>query len=297
MQNLKQITELWFHGSPVDYVITTAVILRTIYSIFSTGSACHSEEEMFCLNGASLWSCAQHVQQYYCPQSQYTTSIPVTRARWSRPSWILCNCRKPFGEYTVYPKYRGDCLTIPIFQAYVWDLMMFMPDEYRILRRSRFSVPTVAYLLSRSVVQHSRPFLLLKFEYSVGTLGSCIGETVFQGGRGAWSITWTNHLIHWIVAPVADCKTIDYIVESLYILSLSSTSLLFFSRVRAVYGNSKIITIFFGLMWASTVGMSTLILVSVDTEVSLSVLLSICQCGAKTLIFSRGTYPAHWSDK
>ena len=111
---------------------------------------------MFCFNGASLWSCTHHVQQYHCPQSQYTTSIPVTRARWACPRFFLCNCRKPFGEYIVYPKYRGGRLTIPAFQAYVWDWMMFMPDEYRILRTSRFSVPTVAYLLSRSVAQHSK---------------------------------------------------------------------------------------------------------------------------------------------
>jgi len=161
--------------------------------IFSIGGACHSEEAMFCLNGRS---CAHHVQQYHCPQSQYTTSILITRACWSRPRLFLCSCRKPFGENTIYPKYQGDW-PFPLFQAYVWDWMMVMPDEYRILRRSRFSVPTVAYILSRSVVQHSKLCLLLTFGYSVGTLGLCVSATVFQGDQGcfrAWPTAWTNHL-------------------------------------------------------------------------------------------------------
>jgi hypothetical protein len=104
--------------------------------------------------------------------------------------------------------------------------------------------------------------------------------------------------LHWIVAPVADCQTLQYIIGSFFALALSSTSLLFFSRVRAVYGNSKIITVFFGLMWVSTVGLSFLTLVSVESKVSWSVLLTLnLPMWGQNSDLSRGTYPAHRSDK
>ncbi|KIM78349.1 hypothetical protein PILCRDRAFT_75720, partial [Piloderma croceum F 1598] len=69
-----------------------------------------------------------------------------------------------------------------------------------------------------------------------------------------------------IVAPVADCQTLQNILGSFFALGLSSTSLLFLSRVRAVYDNSKIITAFFGSMWVATLGLSTIIPLSIDGE-------------------------------
>ena len=41
-------------------------------------------------------------------------------------------------------------------------------------------------------------------------------------------------------------------------LAMSSTSLLFLYRVRAVYSNSNVITGAFGFLWAATAGLSAL---------------------------------------
>jgi hypothetical protein len=90
-----------------------------------------------------------------------------------------------------------------------------------------------------------------------------------------------------IVAPVADCQALQNILGSFFALGLSSTSLLFLSRVRAVYGNSKIITAFFGSMWVATLGLSIIVPLSIDGEVSRSILLSVHLRGGRILIVSR----------
>lgn len=47
-------------------------------------------------------------------------------------------------------------------------------------------------------------------------------------------------------------------------LAVPSTSLLFFFRVRAVYGNSKIITAFFGFVWVAILGLSVLVPMAIN---------------------------------
>ena len=56
-------------------------------------------------------------------------------------------------------------------------------------------------------------------------------------------------------APIGDCKSGKYILW-LYPLQMSSTTLLFFVRVRAVYRDSKWIIVFFFLMWLVVSGTS-----------------------------------------
>ena len=51
------------------------------------------------------------------------------------------------------------------------------------------------------------------------------------------------------VAPVAHCHAFTLALGSLIILVFPSTCALFFLRVRAVYCNGKLITIFFGVLW------------------------------------------------
>ena len=59
-----------------------------------------------------------------------------------------------------------------------------------------------------------------------------------------------------LVASVKHCQAVLYILGSFSILGMCSTSLLFFYRVRAVYGQSKIITFVFGFLWMALFGMS-----------------------------------------
>jgi len=71
-----------------------------------------------------------------------------------------------------------------------------------------------------------------------------------------------------IVGPVRNCQTLLYILGSFVGLCLSSTSLLFLYRVRAVYSQSEIVRGFFNLLWVVMVGSSVLVPLSLEGEVS-----------------------------
>jgi hypothetical protein len=59
-----------------------------------------------------------------------------------------------------------------------------------------------------------------------------------------------------IAAPVADCNALKNAAGSSFILASPFTSALFFFRVKAVYHNNKIVTIFFGFLLFSLFGIS-----------------------------------------
>ena len=62
------------------------------------------------------------------------------------------------------------------------------------------------------------------------------------------------------VAPIDNCDALRYVAGVFAEISVPSTSLLFFFRVRAIYGNSRIITAFFGFLWVAIAGLSILIM-------------------------------------
>jgi len=131
---------------------------------------------------------------------------------------------------TLADQFQASCyLYVAGLAAFIWDWLMSMPDEYRILRRSNWSLPNVAYFLSR-----------------FGTLGFCTAATIFQAGS------------------VEHCQALLYIIGGFYVIAIPSTSLLFFFRVRAVYSNSPYITWFFGLVWISLLGLSVCVPLSID---------------------------------
>jgi hypothetical protein len=57
------------------------------------------------------------------------------------------------------------------------------------------------------------------------------------------------------VAPFVHCNIPLYVTAGGIILGVSSTSALFFIRVKAVYCNHRIITVFFGLLWLMLSGL------------------------------------------
>jgi hypothetical protein len=67
------------------------------------------------------------------------------------------------------------------------------------------------------------------------------------------------HIDVLVAAPVAHCNALLYVVDSLLVIAVASTSGLFFFRVRAVYGNDKIITAVFGFLWFAIFGVCFLI--------------------------------------
>jgi hypothetical protein len=66
-----------------------------------------------------------------------------------------------------------------------------------------------------------------------------------------------------IVGSIDNCAALKYIEGIFFELSVPATSLLFFFRVKAVYNNSKIITLFFGILWLAIAGLSILIMLGI----------------------------------
>jgi hypothetical protein len=113
--------------------------------------------------------------------------------------------------------------------AYLWDWLMATPDEYRFLRQTGFSASNATYFLSR-----------------FGTLAYCLTATVFRVGL------------------VAHCRAILYVSAASYIIAVPATSWLFFSRVRAIWNNSKIVTASFGVLWLGILATAALVPLAVD---------------------------------
>ncbi|KAG2077122.1 hypothetical protein BDR04DRAFT_1067709 [Suillus decipiens] len=104
--------------------------------------------------------------------------------------------------------------------AFLWDWIVSMPDEIRIIRKTGIRLPVIAYLISR-----------------LGTLSYILIATIFQA------------------LPVqGSCQTVLWITGFSYPFAAPATAALFFFRVRAVYDRSKIVTIVFGILWLGTLG-------------------------------------------
>ena len=58
---------------------------------------------------------------------------------------------------------------------------------------------------------------------------------------------------------MAHCTALVHAIGSSYVVAVPSTSALFYFRLKAVYCNNKIATIFFGSLWFSLFGLSFLI--------------------------------------
>lgn len=137
------------------------------------------------------------------------------------------------------------------WKAYCWDWLMCLSDEYQIYQRSGMTLPNVAYILSRWVRQRNTILNITrgaKCCLSVGSLGFCTSCAV------------------WAVAPVAHCQVLEYVMCSFYELSLPATSALFFFRVKAVYRDSKVVTLFFGALWLSVPIFSILLMLAVKSS-------------------------------
>jgi len=113
---------------------------------------------------------------------------------------------------------------VAILAAYTWDWLMAIPEEYKIIRKARFSTPNVVYFFSR-----------------FGTFGSTLATAMR-------------------IAPIDNCNALRYVAGTFAMISVPSTSLLFFFRVKAIYNNSKIVTALFGFLCLAIGGVSVLIM-------------------------------------
>ncbi|KZP29519.1 hypothetical protein FIBSPDRAFT_946783 [Athelia psychrophila] len=96
-----------------------------------------------------------------------------------------------------------------------WDWAMSIPDEYKIISiGGRLSSSKIMYFCSR-----------------VFAIASCVCSCIIYA------------------AKVGDCQALGKALAALVVLTRNTNNLLFFSRVRAVYGNSLCVTFFFGFCY------------------------------------------------
>ncbi|KAF9457500.1 hypothetical protein BDZ94DRAFT_225173 [Collybia nuda] len=103
--------------------------------------------------------------------------------------------------------------------VFVWDFLIHIPTDYRLVVKHNVKFPTVIYYLSRW-----------------STLFYAVSTVVFQ------------------TAPIGNCAASAKIPCSAYHVAVSSTALLFFLRVRAIFEKDRTITIVFFVLWLAVLG-------------------------------------------
>ncbi|EJD00308.1 uncharacterized protein FOMMEDRAFT_91359 [Fomitiporia mediterranea MF3/22] len=98
--------------------------------------------------------------------------------------------------------------------AFIWDILSNVPSDYQLLFKHRIGIPTAVYFFSR----------ITAFAYVVT-------NTVFQ------------------IGSVGNCQILQVTLAVCFTLAVSSTSLLFFFRIRAIFNQEKIVVVLFGFLW------------------------------------------------
>ncbi|KAJ3500336.1 hypothetical protein NLJ89_g9846 [Agrocybe chaxingu] len=105
----------------------------------------------------------------------------------------------------------------------IWDVLNNLKNDWKLVRNYRIGAPTVAYFVSRW-----------------SSIGYLLGGAIFA------------------TAPLGNCYTSGKIISTLYAISIPSTSLLFFFRVRAMYLSTGTqgtwVIRFFAFMWLAVLG-------------------------------------------
>ncbi|KAJ7648778.1 hypothetical protein DFH06DRAFT_1209591 [Mycena polygramma] len=96
----------------------------------------------------------------------------------------------------------------------IWDILHHLKDDYSILFKHKFQISAVAYVLSR-----------------LASLTYVLGFTIFA------------------TYPLRDCKTAVHAFNGFLPISVGSTGLLFFFRLRAIYNGQPLITRCFAFLW------------------------------------------------
>ncbi|KAF8171183.1 hypothetical protein K438DRAFT_1982173 [Mycena galopus ATCC 62051] len=103
----------------------------------------------------------------------------------------------------------------------VWDILNNLGNDYSLLFKHKMSPSTAAYVVSR-----------------IASLVYTLGFTLFT------------------TYPLSACNTAFIAFNSFYSIAVSSSAFLFFWRVRAIYGASRVVTVIFGVLWLAVLATS-----------------------------------------
>ncbi|KAH7905460.1 hypothetical protein BJ138DRAFT_1105961 [Hygrophoropsis aurantiaca] len=135
-------------------------------------------------------------------------------------------------EPTFAAQFEASCyLYVAILGAFIWDWLIALPEEYRMIRMSKFRLPIIMYYVSRF---------------------------------GALSWVMTNMISE--VGSVPDCEKLQNVIGASFIFASPSTSALFFFRVCAVFDRSKIVIACFAIMWLGVLGTALLVPFAIQAQ-------------------------------
>ncbi|KAJ7579184.1 hypothetical protein C8J56DRAFT_796857 [Mycena floridula] len=134
------------------------------------------------------------------------------------------------GRYVVIGGLSESFPLIGCSQILIWDILSNVTSDYRLLFKSRRGFATVIYFLSRIL-----------------TLAYVLAFTILR------------------TLPVGNCSLFDKLGRWGYGLSVTSTSLLFFFRVKAVYSNRRSVAIGFFCLWLVLVGCTMTVVFGVSS--------------------------------
>ncbi|KAF8162039.1 hypothetical protein K438DRAFT_1449788, partial [Mycena galopus ATCC 62051] len=97
----------------------------------------------------------------------------------------------------------------------IWDILSNLKGDYMLLFKYKLHWPVTAYFVSSRIT----------------TAVYVIGCTIF------------------LTYPVGECRVLNLALQILYPVAVPLASLLFFFRVRAVYGGARMVAVIFGFMW------------------------------------------------
>ncbi|KAF5329251.1 hypothetical protein D9619_009371 [Psilocybe cf. subviscida] len=141
----------------------------------------------------------------------------------------------PFAQLALLPVHQVrehftcSYVVIGSISVFVWDVLSHLRDDYHILTKHRFTLPTFVYILSR-----------------LSTLLYLIGYTIIQ------------------TTPLGHCNIAIRLATSLLTIALPATQLLLFLHVRAIYATERVIVWFFTLLWLSTFVSTVIAVVSIS---------------------------------
>ncbi|KZP15019.1 hypothetical protein FIBSPDRAFT_1048396 [Athelia psychrophila] len=138
-------------------------------------------------------------------------------------------------------QYQTACyVTVATLGAFMWDWLMSMSEEKKMLARGRWSLWTSVYFASR-----------------IWALGLCITSTVLQGKS-----TLSSQML--LIGHITNCRAMLHVAIAFIILSTTTNLLLFLFRVRAVYGNSVLVTLVFGFLWLAVLATALMVPFATD---------------------------------
>ncbi|GBE87421.1 hypothetical protein SCP_1100970 [Sparassis crispa] len=122
-------------------------------------------------------------------------------------------------------QYEGSrYLYVASLSVFIWDWMIAWPDEYKIISKAPICPSSIIYSTSR-----------------ISVFSFLLTSVIFQA------------------APVGSCEILLDVMTWSLTISVPSTSALFYLRICAVFHNSRIVAVIFGVLWLFILGTAFLI--------------------------------------